>query len=80
VEIKNVKFKSDTGNQSLRNGCWHISVSCVQLVRNEWWYSVSSGHLNLAEDNEQNEVFSTGRDFQHCVNNGRLVESVDSAG
>ena len=63
VKIKNVKFKSHTGNQSLRDGCWHISVSCVQHVRNKLWYSVSSGLLNLAEDNGQNEVFNTGRDF-----------------
>jgi len=80
VKIKNVKFKSHTGIQSLRDGCWHTSVSCAQHVSNKWRYSVSSGLLNLAEDNGENEVFNTGRDFQHCVNNGHVVEPVDSAG
>jgi hypothetical protein len=41
--------------------------------------SVSSVLLNLAEGNGQYEVLNTGRDFWHCVNNGHLVEPVDSA-
>ena len=43
VKIKKVKFKSHPVSQSLKDGCWRISVSCVLHVRYKWRCSVSSG-------------------------------------